>query len=146
MMIRKRFRFLTPGLLTAAVTAAILWLTLAPQPLPEADLPLFPGADKVVHALMFGGLVFALVFDRELWRLRRQRLSGKLPQRKLYIIVLFFLAASVFGGVIELIQEGMQAGRTGDAADFAADCAGAFLSALVSPAIASWLLGTSARG
>ena len=45
--------------------AAVLWLTLAPQPLPDLDVPPFDGLDKVMHAVMMGGLAGAFMFD---WR------------------------------------------------------------------------------
>lgn len=132
-MIEQSMKRIWPGVLTAVVAGAILWLTLAPQPLPEADIPVFEGADKVVHGLMFGGLVFAMVFDREVW-LMRHRLSPDSRKEK-YFIALFFLLAVLAGGGIELLQGAMGAGRSCDGADFLADAAGAFLSALVSPRI-----------
>lgn len=138
-MIEQSMKRIWPGVLTAVVGGAILWLTLAPQPLPEADIPVFEGADKVVHGLMFGGLVFAMVFDREVW-LMRHRLSPDFRKER-YFIALFFLLAVLAGGGIELLQEAMGAGRSCDGADFLADAAGAFLSALVSPGIVRRLAG-----
>lgn len=138
-MIEQSMKRIWPGVLTAVVAGAILWLTLAPQPLPEADIPVFEGADKVVHGLMFGGLVFAMVFDREVW-LMRHRLSPDFRKER-YFIALFFLLAVLAGGGIELLQGAMGAGRSCDGADFLADAAGAFLSALVSPEIVRRLAG-----
>lgn len=42
-------RFLT----SAVVTAGVLYLTLAPRPFGSVRIPLFEGADKVVHFMMF---------------------------------------------------------------------------------------------
>lgn len=55
---------LPPWLLTTLTVLAILWLTLAPHPLPDNDIPTFEGIDKVVHACMFGGLYFMICLDR----------------------------------------------------------------------------------
>lgn len=100
---------------TALVVAAILWLTLAPQPLPEEDLPTFPGMDKVAHACMFGGLLIALLWD---WTVvRGNRIGKKRP-------LLAALAVAAFGGAIELVQEAMGMGRGADILDFLADCGG----------------------
>ena len=65
--------FLPVGLCTILVTGAILWLTLAPHPLPESDMPVIPGMDKVVHGCMFGGLYFILAFDALLWRIGKKK-------------------------------------------------------------------------
>lgn len=139
---------LLPGLLTTVVVLAILWLTLAPQPLPETDIPLFPGADKLVHAIMFGGLAGVLCLDRDLWRARKLRRTGVLPEpstlippRNVLIIICIILVSAIFGGVIEMLQEGMHAGRTGDAWDFVADAAGAVIGGIVGPPVARWFTG-----
>ena len=141
LMIQKTLSRLSPGILTSAVTIMILWLTLAPHPLPETDVTMFPHADKVVHIMMFGGLVFAMVVDRELWRNRRYQQSGRLPRKGLGSLLCFVAVATLLGGVIELLQGWMGMGRGCDPADFFADGAGATLSAMVSPRVASVLLG-----
>ena len=46
------------------VIAVILYATLNDNPLGADELPIFPGADKVIHAIMFGGLFSAISFDR----------------------------------------------------------------------------------
>lgn len=109
-----------PFLPTALVVCAILWLTLAPHPLPDSDIPLFPGIDKVVHALMFGGLAAVGCFD--LWRCQGARLS-------VYSMILVAGVSALFGGVIEWLQMAMEMGRSAELADFAADVAGAAVCA-----------------
>ena len=52
-------RFLT----SAVVTAGVLYLTLAPRPFGSVRIPLFEGADKVVHFMMFFAMAFAYHFD-----------------------------------------------------------------------------------
>ena len=40
---------LPPCIFSVVCIIAVLYLTLVPRPLPDMDIPLFPGADKVVH-------------------------------------------------------------------------------------------------
>jgi len=134
-MVHKYLNRVPPGLFSAVVTLAILWLTLAPQPLPDNDVSLFEGADKVVHALMFGGLVFAMVVDRRLLCDRR-RDGGYKMKRQLPALLCMAAAATVFGGLIELFQGWMAMGRGCDPLDFLADAVGSVISAVVSP----WLV------
>lgn len=68
-----------PFIFSAIVLTAILWLTLSPDPLPDNDLPLFEGMDKIVHACMFGGLYFALRFDLTLWTRRHGNTHPNAP-------------------------------------------------------------------
>jgi len=134
------------GVLTAVVMAAILWLTLAPHPLPENDLPLFPGADKLVHACMFGGLYFIMALDAVTWRVahaRKRRAHSGGPETETGIStvlpvkmsVLFALAAILTGGAIELAQGAMGLGRGCDLFDFLADAAGVLLAVWLTPPV-----------
>lgn len=139
---------LFPGLLTAIIILSILWLTLAPHPLPETNLPLFPGADKLVHAIMFGTLAGVLCLDRDLWRVRRLKRTGLLPAgsslippRHVAIIICIIIATVAFGGLIEVLQEQMHAGRTSDGWDFVADTAGAITGGIAGPSVARWITG-----
>ncbi len=127
-------------LFSALVVAAILWLTLAREPLPETSLPLFPGFDKVGHACMFGGLYFALSVDLRLHRASR----GHKETRRGGALAALLLAGLcvAFGGAIELLQEAMGQGRSADWLDFAADAAGVLLSVGVTP----WVLRLAGLG
>lgn len=50
--------------LTAITVAAVLYLTLVPDPFQGAQpVVLFPGADKVVHAIMMAGVYLCLAID-----------------------------------------------------------------------------------
>lgn len=106
------------GVTSVVVTGLILWLTLAPHPVGDIDIPLFPGADKVVHAAMFGGLTLALAFDVALGR-------GRLPS--VAVVGRLAVISFLFGGLIEILQSVMGEGRQGDLLDFAADIAGALI-------------------
>ncbi len=115
---------------TLMVLALILYLTLVPQPLPEETPPLFPGADKVVHALMFWALATAWMFDT--YR-RGHKLSGR---SKLIILA----TSIVLGGAIEVAQYLMAMGRGAEWADLLADCIGAVAAYWSSPKFVNWLL------
>lgn len=120
------------GLFSTLVVIAILWLTLAPKPLPDNTLPIIPGIDKIGHACMFGGLTFAMMFDLGLRRIKRRSLpTYKWPTRWKTAV-----AVILFGLVTELLQLMVGTGRTGDLADWAADILGCWAALLLSP----WLL------
>ncbi len=64
-MLRKQTSKLPPWILSILTVALILWLTLAPDPLGDDSPRLFPGADKVAHAIMFGFLTVVQLLDRQ---------------------------------------------------------------------------------
>lgn len=102
---------------TALVVLAILYLTLVPRPLPDNNIEI-PGLDKAVHAVMFGGLAFVACIDMAM---RGRGRYGLLPSRRAWGVA---TAVAAFGGAVEIAQQSMGAGRSGDVWDFAADCAG----------------------
>ena len=104
-------------IVTALVILFILYLTLVPRPLSDNDIDI-PGLDKVVHTVMFGALAFAGCID--LAQPKRGHFS--MPGRRGIFGVI--VAVSIFGGVIEILQQSMNAGRSGDILDFVADVAG----------------------
>lgn len=115
-------RFLT----SAVVTAGVLYLTLAPRPFGSVRIPLFEGADKVVHFMMFFAMAFAYHFD-----FRR----GKKPVDEARLMGWIFVSFSAFGGLIELAQWKMRMGRSGDWYDLLADIAGAVYGIIL-----AWLI------
>lgn len=117
-------RFLT----SAVVTAGVLYLTLAPRPFGSVRIPLFEGADKVVHFMMFLAMAFAYHFD-----FRR----GKKPVDEARLMGWIFVSLSAFGGLIELAQWKMRMGRSGDWYDLLADIAGAVYGIIL-----AWLISS----
>lgn len=115
-------RFLT----SAVVTAGVLYLTLAPRPFGSVRIPLFEGADKVVHFMTFLAMAFAYHFD-----FRR----GKKPVDEARLMGWIFVSLSAFGGLIELAQWKMRMGRSGDWYDLLADIAGAVYGIIL-----AWLI------
>lgn len=114
-------------LLTALCLAAILWLTLAPRPLGETEIPLFPGADKVAHFLMFGGFVFCIVLD---WV--RKHSWARVPSG---VAVAAVVAGIGLAGLTEVLQLTMHLGRSFEAADIVADISGALVSGIATSAL-----------
>ena len=105
-------------MLTGITLAAILWFTLAPHPTGDLDIPLFPGADKVVHAIMFGSLTLVALLET-------------MKHRNWVIIPLGAIAAVAFisaglGIGIEFLQKAMGLGRQMEILDILADTAGSF--------------------
>ncbi len=106
-------------LLAALWAVAVLALTL----MPASDVPAWPWAeqvqlDKFIHAFLFGMqslLLGVALAGLGSWRSRIGPLA------------LGAVLAIAYGGVIELLQEGMCAGRHGDVLDLLADAAGALL-------------------
>lgn len=115
-------RFLT----SAVVTAGVLYLTLAPRPFGSVRIPLFEGADKVVHFMMFLAMAFAYHFDFR---------CGKKPVDEARLMGWIFVSLSAFGGLIELAQWKMRMGRSGDWYDLLADIAGAVYGIIL-----AWLI------
>lgn len=108
----KRFLKYLPTILAAGLIA---YLSLLREPkfcLPEEYL--FPHIDKLVHLLMY--LFLAAVFALDLYR-------------NLYsfavISALAFLLPTLYGGIIEILQEQFFYPRTGDWLDWTADLIGA---------------------
>lgn len=109
-------------LLSALTAAAIVYATLAPHPVGADELPMFPGADKVVHFIMFATLTAALIFD--LWRTKKATTAG-------WIIIRAAVASVAFGAVDELMQKYLTSARTGDLLDWLADIAGTLAALLI---------------
>ena len=87
-------------IVTLILTVAMLWPMDQPPPTPE-------GSDKLVHLAAFAALAFPLA--------RTSRVS----------LLLIFIGASAFGGLIELIQPTFN--RSADLNDWIADILGVVL-------------------
>jgi len=111
---------------SAVVVALILYATLSEHPAGVDELPLIPHIDKLIHAVMMGGLVGALVFDYK----RAHRSAGMLSTSVMLRIV---FAVMFFGIVDELAQEWLTEARGGDVADVAADWLGAWVAFFTAP-------------
>ena len=128
---RKLMGKVPTGLLSGLTLALILWLTLAPHPTGELELPLFPGADKIVHALMFGFLTLMVLLET-------MKHKGW-AQLSLVSIGLIAFAVALLGIGIEFAQRAMGMGRSLEILDMLADSAGAMLAGGVWAAIQEWI-------
>ena len=111
-----------PTLLTVAV---ILYATLWPDPVGASEVSLFEHADKLVHAVMMGGLVSAVLFDR--------RRAGKALTRK--AILTAAIGGIIFSAADEVAQKLMALGRSWELADFLADMGGILIACLTAPGV-----------
>ena len=107
-------------LLSGVILALVLWLTLAPHPTGKIELPLFPGADKVAHGIMFGALAFAVCID-----LMRARQWHKLGLATIGCVA---FGTCILGILIEIAQDKMGLGRSLEVLDMLADSAGALIA------------------
>ncbi|MDE5975102.1 MAG: VanZ family protein [Muribaculaceae bacterium] len=108
-----------PSIITVLV---ILWLTLSPDPLGKDSPRLFPGADKVAHALMFGGLTVMILFDhtrRDRWRPATVKFA-----------TIAAAASTILGCIVEFAQLIMNVGRGFEYTDMVADLVGADICAV----------------
>lgn len=110
---------------TALVLFVILYATWLPHPLPEDDIPPIPHIDKLIHAIMMGGLAAALMFDW--YRVDRTHV---LTLRR---IILFTSVAMAFSVVDEIVQGLLPIGRPSDLVDLLADWGGCIIAAFAAP-------------
>lgn len=129
--LRKIMGKVPAGLLTGITLAVILWLTLAPHPTGDMEIPLFPGADKVVHAIMFGFLTLVALLET-----MKRRGWSPLP---LPLIGAISFASAIIGIVIEIVQRAMGLGREFEVLDIMADAAGAVVAGAVWAALQNTL-------
>lgn len=97
-------------------TATLLFLSLIPAP-PHIVGPF--GWDKLQHVVALGVLAFLV-----------SRTCIMLHKTLLISSVIGFVSATLFGGLIELLQGCCTANREADILDFGADVVGAFIAIL----------------
>ena len=100
------------------VLSAIAYVSLMREP--SIAMPHVVGMDKWIHGAMYLILTLTLLWDSQ-------------QRPKLWWVA--GVLATVFGGIIEILQEQFFYPRTGDWMDWLADCVGAIV------AITLWLIG-----
>lgn len=113
------------GTFTVLTVVVILWLTLGQPPSPENSIELWEHTDKIVHAIMFGGLYYVIMLDY--YRHNVDKKPAIINKHSL----LFALICISFGGIIEIVQPHFE--RSADLLDFVADCAGVTIALCVTP-------------
>lgn len=117
------FRFLSRFWPSMIVVAVIAYATIAENPPVPDDMPVIPHIDKLIHAIMFGGLAGAVMFD-----IRR---SGMVLAKGTVVTVC--LGCAVAGAADELAQAFLTVRRAGDVWDWVADCVGIAVAAFTAP-------------
>lgn len=104
----------------------IVYATLSSNPLPDTDMPDIPHLDKVIHAVMMGGLTGALAFDLQ----RRNRSKDILTFR---LMATIWLGVAVLSVLDEICQTTLTDTRSGDPLDLVADLVGAAIAVFLAP-------------
>lgn len=117
---------------TIIVVAVIIYATWIPKPLADYSLKGIPHIDKLIHAVMFGGLAGAAMFDYY-----RQRVGNPLGHRQLSFRVILAVSCLVaaFGVVDETVQGLLDIGRPSDPFDMLANFTGILVAAFVAPPV-----------
>ena len=105
----------------AIVAVAIFVLSVIPVP-EDTSLSDIPLIDKWAHMLMYAGLSFAMWVDHVV--------IIKRPLTPSFLL-LMFIAPTLLGGLLELVQAYCTTHRSGDWLDFAADAIGSFVMTLL---------------
>ncbi len=103
---------------TISIVVIILCLSLM-RVSPRSDMPEVPFGDKIVHVVMYMGLMLVFYFD-----VYRQNLPKSSFRRSLLYGLFAF---GVFGGIVELLQMYCTTYRSGDWWDWVADVFGVVL-------------------
>jgi len=75
--------------------------------------------DKLVHIIMFLGLSGVIFFEDTSYL--------RFPRSRKRIFLVTFLFPTLFGGLVEIIQEYLTTTRSGDWFDFLSDCIGTII-------------------
>ena len=110
------------------VVLVILYATWVPRPIDYDSIPPIPYIDKLFHAIMFGGLAGALMFDYF-------RAAPKERKLSLRVVVLVCCSSAAFGIFDEMVQGWLDIGRNSDVADIFADCVGVLAAAFIAPPV-----------
>ena len=113
--------FSIPQWLRVVLSFIYLGIIVSLSLLPSDDfpeLPLFPGADKIVHACMYLGLTILVS-----WLIHPEK-----NHNWYYVIILFSVS---WGALMEVFQMMMHMGRSFDPFDIAANSVGALIGTLI---------------
>ena len=107
------------------VVALSIFMLSSRSKLPLPDSALFPGMDKVLHALAFGCFAFSFSYwlGRDMWK-----------SKPAVCVLIVCIAAACYGASDEIHQMFVP-GRDASVYDWIADCTGALAASLVRTAI-----------
>ena len=107
------------------VVATAIFVLSSRSKLPLPDSVVFPGMDKVLHALAFGCFAFAFSY----W------LGASLWKTKPFLCILIVCVAAACYGVSDEIHQMFVPGRDASVYDWIADCTGALIASLLRMAL-----------
>jgi VanZ family protein len=116
-----KFIFSIPQWLRIVLSFIYLGIIVSLSLLPSDDfpeIPLFPGADKIVHTLMYVGLTWLVC-----WLMHSEN------NHKWYFVIILFSVG--WGVLMEMFQLMMDLGRSFDPSDIAANSVGALIGTLL---------------
>lgn len=108
--------------------AVILYATLASNPTPDVDMSFFPHIDKLIHAIMFGGVTGALAFDYE----RANRVALPMLRKKILVYAAFI---AIFAVADEIAQALFTETRAAEVWDAIADFSGIAIAVVMAPPV-----------
>lgn len=107
------------------VVALSIFMLSSRSKLPLPDSVVFPGMDKVLHALAFGCFAFAFSY----W------LGSVLWKTKPFLCILIVCVAAACYGASDEIHQMFVPGRDASVYDWIADCTGALIASLLRTAL-----------
>lgn len=107
------------GLMSLVITAVIVYLSLADNPLNLNNVHFFRGFDKLSHVVMYFLCAVAYILDFAKIRFPHKTRMGQ--------EIALMSCAIILGGLMEVAQLVMENGRTYDPFDWVADSVGATL-------------------
>lgn len=111
------------GLLSLITFVVIIYVSLDNNPFEINQVQLFEGADKIIHALMYGFLVMVMIYESSKF------LYFEEPDFISYILLI--MMSFLFSVSMELLQEIMEIGRHMDIYDIIANLRGIIIGSLV---------------
>lgn len=121
-MLRRWLQQFWPSLLTLAVVLYATWL---PADIEPSNLPPIPYLDKLIHAVLFGGLCGAVIFD-----CKRRNRNSRLSRRTVWRVV---AVVAAFAVVDEVVQGLLPIDRPSDYVDLLADWLGILIARFTAP-------------
>ncbi|MFT3682011.1 MAG: VanZ family protein [Ferruginibacter sp.] len=118
----KRFVSFLPGIAWFIIVMIVVFLP--GDDVPDTGWLNISNFDKLIHAGLFGGIVFLFCFPF------KKAPGGKREKRDLFVRIT--IATVIWGFTTELIQKYFIPGRQYDLADWLADSIGAFIAFFVS--------------
>ncbi|MFT3826771.1 MAG: VanZ family protein [Chitinophagaceae bacterium] len=99
----------------------VVLLCLPGSAIPDTDLWGAPGLDKIVHVLLFGGIVLS-------WGFYYYKLDNEQWRRSLWFAAGFTI---LLGIILEFVQRYLIVGRSFDSYDIVADAVGALTATVI---------------